>query len=156
MRYLQRLTQLVLLTLMASCSLFVFGSSTALADGSVTSLGMGMGAPNRQRFAEFEAVIRQYNASGERFRIDGHCQSACTMFLAIRNVCVTPNATLLFHSGGNPRTGQRSEETTSRMLAKYKPSLRKYVSDNHYMDTFEFHSIPGPVIVSRFGYRACK
>jgi hypothetical protein len=117
---------------------------------------MGMGAPNRQRFAEFEAVIKQYNTSGERFRIDGHCQSACTMFLAIRNVCVTPNATLLFHSGDNPRTGQRNEETTNRMLAKYRPALRKYVTDNHYMDTFEFHSIPGRVIVSRFGYPACK
>jgi hypothetical protein len=143
-------------SLVASCSFLVFGTSAALADGSVTSLGMGMGAPNRQRFAEFEAVIRQYNASGERFRIDGHCQSACTMFLAIRNVCVTQNATLLFHSGGNPRTGQRSEETTSRMLAKYKAALRKYVTDRHYMDTFEFHSIPGRVIVSRFGYPACK
>jgi hypothetical protein len=156
MRHLQRLARLLLGSLLVSCSVFVLGNSAALADGSVTALGMGMGAPNRQRFAEFEAVIRQYNASGERFRIDGHCQSACTMFLAIRNVCVTPNATLLFHSGGNPRTGQRSEETTSRMLAKYKPSLRKYVSENHYMDTFEFHSIPGPVIVSRFGYPACK
>jgi hypothetical protein len=117
---------------------------------------MGMGAPNAQRFAEFEAVIRKYNASGERFRIDGHCQSACTMFLAIRNVCVTPNATLLFHAGGNPRKSQRSEEYTNRMLAKYKPSLRKYVTENHFMDTFEFHSISDPLIISRFGYPTCK
>jgi hypothetical protein len=156
MRYLQRLLRGLLSGLVVSYAALAFVTAPALADGSVTALGMGMGAPNRQRFAEFEAVIRQYNASGERFRIDGHCQSACTMFLAIRNVCVTPNATLLFHSGGNPRTGQRSEETTSRMLAKYKPSLRKYVTANHYMDTFEFHSIPGPVIISRFGYAACK
>jgi hypothetical protein len=27
---------------------------------------------------------------------------------------------------------------------------------NHYMDTFEFHSISGSEIISRFGYRACK
>ncbi len=139
-----------------SCSVFAFVTAAALAEGSVTALGMGMGAANAQRFAEFEAVVRQYNASGERFRIDGHCQSACTMFLAIRNVCVTQNATLLFHAGGNRRTGKISPDTTARMLAKYKPSLRKYVTDNHYMDTFEFHSIPGSVIISRFGYRACN
>jgi hypothetical protein len=156
MRHLQRLVRLLLCSLLVSCSASVLGTSTALADGSVTALGMGMGASNRQRFAEFEAVIRQYNASGERFRIDGHCQSACTMFLAIRNVCVTPNATLLFHAGGDYRRLQRSEEYTNRVLAKYKPSLRKYVTENHFMDTFEFHSISGTVIISRFGYPACK
>ena len=142
--------------LIVSCSAFLFATAPALADGSVTALGMGMGAPNAQRFAEFEAVVAKYNASGERFRIDGHCQSACTMFLAIKNVCVTPNATLLFHSGGNFRKLQRSEEYTNRMLAKYKPSLRTYVTENHFMDTFQFHSIPGSVIISRFGYPACK
>src|SRR5215510_3757390 len=149
MRSLQWSTRPLLCALVVAYG--VFGcAATASADGSVTALGMGMGAPNAQRFAEFEAVIRQYNASGERFRIDGHCQSACTMFLAIRNVCVTRNATLLFHSGGNPRTMQRSEDSTNRMLARYKPSLRKYVTDNHFMDTFEFHSIPGSVMISRF------
>jgi hypothetical protein len=40
----------------------------------------------------------QYNASGELFRIEGHCQSSCTLFLAIRNVCIDRNATLLFHA----------------------------------------------------------
>ena len=26
---------------------------------------------------------------------------------------------------------------------------------NHYMDTLEFHSIPGSMIIDRFGYREC-
>ena len=73
----------------------------AYADGSVSSLRMGYGAPNAYVFGQFLNVIQQYNASGERFRIDSHCQSACTMFLSIRNVCVTPGATLLFHAGGS-------------------------------------------------------
>jgi hypothetical protein len=102
--------RLLLSNLVVSCSVFAFVSPSALADISVTALGRGMGAGNAQRFAEFEAVIAKYNASGERFRVDGHCQSASTMFLTIRNVCVTTNATLLFHSGGNYRTLQRSEE----------------------------------------------
>jgi hypothetical protein len=120
----------------------------AASADSVTQLGMGMGARGAERFAEFEAVVRKYNASGKRFSIDSHCQSACTMFLAIRNVCVTRNATLLFHAGGNP-------DYTNRMLARYNPSLRKYVTEKGYMATREFHAIPGSVIISRFGYRAC-
>src|ERR1051325_6977740 len=65
---------------------------SALAAGS--SAPWGGGGP----MARFDAIIAQYNASGEPFRIEGHCQSSCTMFLAIQNVCVDPNATLLFHA----------------------------------------------------------
>jgi hypothetical protein len=117
---------------------------------------MGYGARNQAVFAQFLAVIQQYNASGERFRIDGHCQSACTMFLSIRNVCVTPGATLLFHAGGSMQKGIINPSTTQQMLSTYNAALRKYVSDNHFMDTFEFHPIPGGEIIKRFGYPACR
>src|SRR5437764_11547089 len=73
---------------------FLFGvSTTALAEGS--SKGYGMGG----WFEQFDPVVRQYNQSGELFRIAGHCQSACTLFLSIRNVCIEPSAQLLFHAG---------------------------------------------------------
>ena len=128
----------------------------AYADGSVSSLGMGMGAPDQAAFGRFLAVIQQYNASGERFRIDSHCQSACTMFLSIHNVCVTPGATLLFHAGGNMRKGILNPSTTQQMLSTYNGALRQYVSDNHFMDTFAFHPISGGEIIRRFGYPACR
>lgn len=117
---------------------------------------MGYGAPDPAAFARFLAVIDQYNASGERFRIDGHCQSACTMFLSIRNVCVAPGATLLFHAGGSMRKGIINPSRTQQMLSTYNAALRQYVTDNHFMDTFEFHSIPGRDIIKRFGYPACR
>jgi hypothetical protein len=125
------------------------------ADGSVSALGMGMGARPGE-MGRFDAVVAQYNASGERFRIDSHCQSACTIFLSIRNVCITPNATLLFHAGGDRRTGRMNPASTQHMLAAYKPGLRSYVTENHFMDTFEFHAISGGDIVKRFGYPACR
>ena len=128
----------------------------AFADGSVSSLGMGMGARNYQIFQRFQAVIAQYNASGERFRIDSHCQSACTMFLSIRNVCVTPNAKLLFHAGGDMKAGRINPARSQEMLVTYNSALRQYVNDNHYMDTFAFHTISGRDIIARFGYPACK
>jgi hypothetical protein len=68
-------------------------SSPAFADG--TSLGQGEGG----RVVDFLPIVRQYNASGELFRIQGVCKSACTMFLGIRNVCVERSATLMFHAG---------------------------------------------------------
>jgi hypothetical protein len=128
----------------------------AFADGSVSSLGMGYGARNQAIFGQFLAVIQQYNASGERFRIDGHCQSACTMFLSIRNVCIAPGATLLFHAGGNMQKGIINPSTTQQMLSTYKPALQQYVTEHHFMDTFDFHPISGGDIIRRFGYPACR
>jgi hypothetical protein len=138
--------------------LFVFGGfagQPAYADGSVSSLGMGYGARNPAEFAQFQSVIAQYNASGERFRIDSHCQSACTMFLSIRHVCVSPDATLLFHAGGTRLKGI-SPGRTQQMLSTYKAALQQYVTANHFMDTLEFHSIAGSEIIRRFGYPACR
>ena len=131
-----------------------YAVAPAKADGSVSALGMGMGARPGE-MPRFDAVVQQYNASGERFRIDAHCQSACTTFLSIRNVCITPGATLLFHSGGDPQTNRINPASTQHMLAAYNPALRKYVTDNHFMDTFDFHTIPGSEMIARFGYPAC-
>jgi hypothetical protein len=135
------------------CSL---AAQPAHADGSVSSLHMGYGASTPAEFDRFLAVIAQYNSSGERFRIDSHCQSACTMFLSIRNVCVTSGATLLFHAGGSMRKGIISPSRTQQMASTYNAALRQYVTDNHFMDTFAFHSISGSDIVKRFGYPACR
>jgi hypothetical protein len=131
-------------------------ATPAYADGSVSALHMGMGAKDASAMMHFDAVIEQYNASGERFRIDSHCQSACTMFLSIRNVCITPNATLLFHAGGNRQKANISRSSTDHMLAAYNPALRQYVTEHHFMDTFELHPISGREIVARFGYPACR
>jgi hypothetical protein len=141
--------------LMLLCTIGAW-TAPAYADGSVSALHMGMGARDASAMMHFDEVIAQYNASGERFRIDSHCQSACTMFLSIRNVCVTPNATLLFHSGGNRQKAIISRSSTDHMLAAYNPALRQYVTEHHFMDTFEFHAISGRDIIKRFGYPACR
>ncbi|HML09496.1 MAG TPA: hypothetical protein VK432_01455 [Stellaceae bacterium] len=144
----------VLNALTLVCAFGGVAAAPARADGSVSALGMGMGAKPGE-MPRFDAVVQQYNASGERFRIDSHCQSACTIFLSIRNVCVTPGATLLFHSGGDPQTNRVNPASTQHMLNAYNPALRQYVTDNHFMDTFEFHPISGSDIITRFGYPAC-
>jgi hypothetical protein len=134
-------------TILASiCALLI--ASPAMATGSSVPYAMG------GNFSRFDPVVAQYNASGELFRIEGHCQSACTLFLAIHNVCIDPNATLLFHAGHN-RQREVNASFTNHMLAAYNGPLRDYVSSHHYMDTLEFHAISGRDMIGRFGYRAC-
>jgi hypothetical protein len=134
------------------CLATVLWTSSALADGS--SLPYGGGGP----MTKFDAIIGQYNASGELFRIEGHCQSSCTMFLAIRNVCVDANANLLFHAALSARERDHAPfpERNAHMASHYNSSLRAFVLANHYMDSFAFHPISGRDIIRKFGYRQCS
>ena len=129
-----------------AATLLMFTTSAAAG----TSAGFGMGG----QFARFDPVVSQYNQSGELFRIEGHCQSSCTLFLGIRNVCIDRNATLLFHAA-HDRSRNVSASLTSHMLGAYNARLRDYVAANHYMDTLEFHTISGRDMIRKFGYREC-
>jgi hypothetical protein len=102
----------------------------------------------------FQPEIDRANASGELFRIKGHCQSNCTLFLGLHNVCVERSATLLFHAG-HDRQRNINAGSTNRMLSGYNAALRRYVTDNHCMDTLVFHAIPGSMIIDTFGYKEC-
>jgi hypothetical protein len=110
--------------------------------GSSTRWGMG------GKTREFADDVDRADRSGELFRIKGHCQSACTMFLAVRNVCIEPGARLLFHAG---KTGAG----TSRMLNSYNDRLRSYLEAHRIMESPRFHAISGSDMIRKFGYRAC-
>lgn len=124
--------------------------SPAFAEGS--SLPYSGGGP-----IGADAIIQRYNQSGELFRIEGKCQSSCTRLLAIKNACVDPNATLLFHAALFPKEKDQKPPPARQaaMLNSYRPALRDYLVKNHYVDTFEFHAISGRDIIQKFGYRAC-
>lgn len=142
--YISATSSLKIVSLM-SCVITALSNSSAFAERS--SLPYAKGGFS----ASFGQLARDVNQSGELFRIEGTCQSACTMFLSLRKVCVDLNATLLFHSGRRlGAVGGRE-----RMLSTYHAKLRRYLIVNHYMDTPEFHAISGRDIVKKFGYRAC-
>jgi hypothetical protein len=126
---------------------FVLISSTSFAD---TSERFGKGG----WYKHFQPEIARVNASGELFRIKGHCQSLCTLFLGVRNVCVERSASLLFHAGHDHQRNINAG-STQRMLNAYNAKLRRYLIENHYMETLAFHTIPGSTIIDRFGYREC-
>jgi hypothetical protein len=117
-------------------------STSAMAEGSSAGYGGG-GRPG-----PFLAIVQQYNQSGELFRIVGHCQSSCTIFLGIRNVCIAPGATLLFHAANLP-------STTGIMRGSYNSRLSAYLDEHHALDTPAFFTISGTDMVRKFGYRRC-
>src|ERR1700686_4638108 len=91
--------------------LFVMVSSAALA---ARLPGYGMGG----WMSRFQPVIDEANRTGELFRIKGHCQSACTSFLGIRNVCVERSASRLFHAGDEDKRNI-SAYWTDRIMSGY-------------------------------------
>ena len=134
----------------AACIIALAWGSCAFADGSSRPYGgdghIGAGE-----------IIKKYNQTGELFRIEGSCQSSCTTLLAIRNVCVDRNATLLFHA---PLSAREQNEKPAPwrlklMLSAYNARLRNFLVANHYVDTFEFHAISGSELIAKFGYRPC-
>ncbi len=124
-------------------------SVPAFAGGS--SLPYGRGG----RFVMFDPVVGQYNQSGEQFRIEGTCKSACTMFLSIRNVCIMRSAQLGFHAG-HDRQHNISASATAHMMNAYNDRLRAYLVANHAMETFAFYMISGRDMIAKFGYRECR
>jgi len=134
-----------LIVVMAASSAAV--SSAALA---ATSEAYGKGGWIR----DFQPEIDRANASGELFRIKGHCQSLCTLFLGLRNVCVERSARLLFHAG-HDRQRNIHAGSTQRMMNAYNASLRQYLVNGHYMETLAFHTISGAAMIDKFGYREC-
>lgn len=137
--------------------------ATLLLAASSAGLSLSAAADTSDRFSQggwiekFQPAIDQANASGELFRIRGHCQSNCTLFLGVRNVCVERSARLLFHAGHGRGANRHviNAGSTQRMLNAYNPKLRQYVIDKGYLTKLEFSTISGADIIDRFGYREC-
>jgi hypothetical protein len=135
----------------ALCFIALGAGPAALADGSSKPHGAG------GRFAVYTPIIAKYNKSGELFRIEGVCRSACTLFLSIRNVCIDRSALLSFHAGPDAKTKQwvRNSSSTRAMLAAYKPKLRRYLLDGHHVDSRKYFTMKGATLIDRFGYTEC-
>src|SRR5579871_5523162 len=130
---------------------FAIIASPVLAEG--TSLGHGEGG----RIVDFLPIVRQYNASGEVFRIQGVCKSACTLFLGIRNVCIERGATLMFHGGHDIQEDVTGPDTRASraMLYRYNEALRRHLLEGHYFDSEEYHILTGGELIDSFDYKEC-
>ncbi len=134
---------------LVACVSGLLWSPSARAEGSSQPYSMG-GAINPKQ------IVAQYNQTGERFRIEGYCRSSCTFLLAIKNACVDPNATLAFHAAIlSPKQPVSAEHNKKVANFFYNARLRAFVMANHYMDSWDFHTISGSDIIHKFGYRQC-
>ncbi|KQW21484.1 hypothetical protein ASC80_11655 [Afipia sp. Root123D2] len=108
-------------------------------------------------YENFAPAIDRAIASGELFRIRGHCQSNCTLFLGVRNVCVERSARLLFHAGHGRGANRNviNQGSTQRMLNAYNSKLRQYVFARGYLNKLEFSAISGARMIDEFGYKEC-
>src|ERR1700758_2668557 len=100
----------------------------ALAPASST---VRIGNDGGGQIGAYLAKYRALRASGERVEIDGACASACTMLLGIvpRNrICVTPRASLVFHSAWDAQADQAIAADGNRILwSSYPESVRQWI-----------------------------
>ena len=103
------------------------------------------------------AKYRALRASGERVEIDGACASACTMLLGIipRNrICVTPRASLVFHSAWDMQGDQAVTADGNRILwSTYPESVRQWIKSHGGLHS-QTITLNGPELAAMFP--ACR
>jgi hypothetical protein len=85
------------------------------------------------QIGEYLAKYQALRVSGEKVEIDGTCASACTMLLGVvprDRICVTPQATLVFHAAWDPTPGGPaiSNAGTRILWSSYPSDVRKWIS----------------------------
>src|SRR5271157_4725020 len=100
------------------------------------------------------AKYQALRVSGEKVEIDGTCASACTMLLGVvpRNrICVTPQATLVFHAAWDPTPGGSavSNAGTRILWSSYPSDVRKWISRHGGLRT-EMIYLRGPELYAMY------
>jgi hypothetical protein len=104
-----------------------------------------VGGDVRQYAAQTFAYIR----SGREVRLH-ECRSACTLALAVPNVCVYPDGVLRFHKAYNPITRATNDGVSDAMLTAYPPAVRERLG----VLTRQYKSLTGSELI-RLGVRDC-
>ncbi len=98
-------------------------------------------------------------ALGDReVRIEGRCESACTMYLGAANVCVTRDARLFFHGPshfGLPLP-ERDFDWWSRVIAShYPPPIADWFMQTARHRILGGYTLTGAEVI-RHGVRECR
>jgi hypothetical protein len=98
----------------------------------------------------YSAQTTAYIQSGRQVRLH-ECRSACTLALAVPNVCVYPDSVLRFHKAYNPITKATNEDVSNAMLSAYPPAVRQRLG----ILTRQYKSLTGSELI-RLGVRDCN
>ena len=131
-------------------TLLLFAFAPASATVRIGNDGGGQIGP-------YLAKYRALWASGERVEIDGTCASACTMLLGIvpRNrLCVTPRASLVFHSAWDAEGDQAVTADSNRILwSAYPENVRRWIKSHGGLHS-QTITLSGPELAAMFP--ACR
>ena len=110
--------------------------------------------------AERAAQIAQMRRQGAQVEIRGACMSACTMYLALPQTCVTRQARLGFHGPSSPSFGialaPAAFERWSRVMADHYPEpLRSWYLRDGRNQIIGFTEFRGADLI-RMGVRECS
>ena len=83
-------------------------------------------------------VVEDYERRvGRAYVIDGPCKSACTIYMASPNLCVTPRAEFWFHRAfdgyyisGQPVVVRNNPALTREMIGYYPPNVQWWVAQH--------------------------
>ena len=104
-----------------------------------------VGGDVRQYAAQTYAYIR----GGREVRLH-ECRSACTLALAVPDVCVYPDGVLRFHKAYNPITKATNDGVSDAMMMAYPPAVRERLG----VLTRKYKSLTGSELI-RLGVRDC-
>ncbi len=79
------------------------------------------------------------------------CRSACTLALALPNVCVYPDSLLKFHKAYNPQTRDANDSVSDAMMAAYPVAVRQRLGQL----TRNYKVLTGSELI-RLGIRDCN
>ncbi|WP_161914817.1 hypothetical protein [Methylosinus sp. C49] len=102
---------------------------------------------------DYYEQVRSANVTRRTVAIDGYCASACTMKLGARHACVSPEATLRFHSA-RTNEGETSWGGNTLMMSVYPPAIQAWVRRHQALDSLAFTDMSGREAIG-LGIRAC-
>lgn len=101
--------------------------------------------------------VQRLRASGDRVELRGTCNSACTMYLGLDNICIDRRASLGFHgpsSYGKPLPAAEFERWSQIMARNYREPLKSWFLDTARYDITGQKRLSGAELI-RLGYPEC-
>lgn len=99
---------------------------------------------------DYQAQTAVYRATGREVRLH-ECRSACTLALALPNVCVYPDSILKFHQAFDPRTRQADETVSQQLFDSYPAAVRARLGGL----TRDYRILRGSELIA-LGIRSCS
>lgn len=152
MKHSTRNTALQLFTavLLAGAALW----SPAAKAENVRVIHRDLGGNVMERWHEVTSI----SLSGTEVQIRGQCLSACTMYLSVPNLCVSPEAVVGFHGPRSQTTGNSlSDSSASQIMAMHYPvAIRDwFLQEAQYLQGSQVAYISGQQIID-LGTRSCS